>query len=307
MKKILLKYFSIVLLFTSGFQLRAQRIDHFTIKQGINGGQDAAVFQDEPVLFDLAIYNKKAQADKRWNMAGDERLKELDDLLKQGKIKKEEYDKEKASIEKNRRTPSGIEIDLTEKNGKIEAIVWKAKFLGAGANAMPVHLPIKPSSPPTPPGPKGGKAMLDADAYYVLTYVIAPGDLMSLAPGAYLIECSINNVTSNEVKLIVKKGNMDAATANSDVISLRLGSYYHHLENGSRVVEYADKILAKNPASVDGLSLKGDGLVLQKSYAQALETYNKAVKEYYRQNGADSEPPEYLQSRIDWLKKQLEQ
>lgn len=297
MKKILAIYFSMAMLLVSVFQLQAQRIN---INLRINEGEEAVVFQNEPIIFDIAIYNKKAQADRRWNMAGEERMKELDELLKQGKIKQEEYDKEKTSIEKNRRTPSSIEIDLTERKSKIEAIVWKAKFANAGANAYPVHLPIKPVG-----GPARDKVMLDADGYYIQSYVIAPGDLKSVAPGTYLIECSINNFSSNQVTLIVKSGVMNEAMANSGAVLLRMGRYYQQVDNGDKVVEFADRILAKNPASVDGLSLKGDGQVLQKSYLPALETFNKAIKEYYRQNGIDSEPPEYLQSRIDWLNKQL--
>lgn len=296
MKKISSIYFSIALLLVTEFQLQAQRIN---INLSINEEKEAVVFQDEPIIFDLAIYNKKAQSERRWNMAGEERMKELDELLKQGKIKQEEYDKEKASIEKNRRTPSSIEIDLTEKKGKIDAIVWKASG-PYGANALPDHIFI----PPTWPLIKN-KIILDADGYYILSYVIAPGELKSVKPGTYIIECSINNFPSNTVKLILKSGVMSETMANSESVLLRMGRYYQHADNGGKVVEFADKILAKNPASVDGLSLKGDGQVLQKSYLPALETYNKAVKEYYRQNGADSEPPEYLQSRIDWLNKQL--
>ncbi len=297
MKKGLSIYFSIALLLVSLFQLQAQRIN---INLSINEGKEAVVFQDEPIIFDLAIYNKKAQADRRWNIAGEERMKELDELLKQGKIKQEDYDKEKASIEKNRRTPSSIEIDLTERKNKIDAIVWKQNRTNAGANAYPVHLPIKPVG-----GPARDKVLLDADGYYILSYVIAPGDLKSVAPGTYLIECSINNFPSNQVSLILKSGVMNEAMANSEAVLLRMGRYYQQVDSGDKVVEFADKILVKNPVSVDGLSLKGDGQVLQKYYLPALETFNKAVKEYYRQNGADSEPPEYLQSRIEWLKKQL--
>jgi tetratricopeptide (TPR) repeat protein len=297
MKKILSVYFSVVLLLVSVFQLQAQRIN---INLRINEGEEVIVFQDEPIILDVAIYNKKAQADRRWNMAGEERMKEIDELLKQGKIKQEEYDREKAGIEKKRRTPSSIEIDLTERKGKVESFVIKQKPLNAGANAYPVHLPIKPSMPPA-----GGKATLDADGYYILSYIIAPGDLKSVVPGTYLIEYSINDFSSNQVRLILKSGVMNEAMANSEAVLLRMGRYYRNIEDGNKVLEYAGKILAKDPASVDGLSLKGDGQVLQKSYLPALETYNKAVKEYYKKYGVTGEPPEYLFHRIQFIKKEM--
>lgn len=296
MKKILSRCVVSLFLLAIGIQLQAQRIN---INLNVNEEKEVVVFQDEPVLFDIAIFNKKAQADKLWNITGEERMGELNELLKNGKIKQEEYDKEKISIEKSRRMPATTELG-TATASWTTAINWKTMNT-ASRNyiQLPVTLMKKPST--------DGKAVLDGDGYYIACYGIAPGDLKSVPPGTYAIECIINNIPSNAVQLILKSGMMSEVMAGSESVLLRSGLYYWHSGNGERVLEYADKILAKNPSSLDGLSLKGDGQVLQKSYLPALETYNKAVKEYYKQNGAGSEPPEYLFSMIEFVKKELGQ
>ncbi len=295
MKKSLL-YTGIVFLLCLIFAM-AQAQKTITIKLKVNEEQEATVFKNEPVLFDIAISNKRAEVNERWNNAADRRLEEMKELLKHGQIKQEDYEKEKTLIENNKRM-----IDVTtlgsETSSWTTTISWKMMNT---ANRNAVALPIKLMKRPDP----GGKAVLDADGYYMASFGIDPDDLKSVDPGTYAIEASINNVLSNAVVLKVESGMMSETLANSEAMLLRLGIYYWHEEDAVKTIQYADRILAKNPTSLDGLSLKGDGQVLQKSYLPALETYNKAVKEYYKQNGAGSEPPEYLLSMIGMVKEKL--
>ena len=295
MKKSLL-YTSIVFLLCLIF-VGTQAQKTITINLKVNEEQEATVFQNEPVLFDIAVSNKRAEVNERWNKAADRRLDEMKELLKQGQIKQEDYDKEKTLIEKNKRS-----IDVTtlgsETSSWASGISWKIMNT---ANRNVVVLPIKLMKRPDP----GGKAVLDADGYYMASFGIGPEELKSVAPGTYAIEVSVNNLLSNAVVLKVENGMMSETMANSEAMLLRLGIYYWHAEDAARTIQYADKILAKKPTSLDGLSLKGDGQVLQQSYLPALETYNKAVKEYYKQNGAGSEPPEYLLSMIGMVKEKL--
>ncbi len=265
----------------------------------INEGDEASVFQDECVLLDVSVFNKKAQSDKLWNMAGEERMVELIDLLKQGKIKQDDYDREKINIEKNRRTTATTELGSATSSWT-SAISWKVMNT---ANRNYIQLPVilmkKPST--------DGKAVLDEAGYFIACYGIVPGDLKSVPPGTYAIECFINNIPSNAVLLKIQNGMMNSAVAASVPVLFRFGQYYWHNENGEKVIQYAEIILAKNPASLDALSLKGDGQVQQKLYQPALETYKKATAEYYKKNGINSEPPEYLLSMIEYVKKELGQ
>lgn len=296
MKKNIVKYFLFSTLLSTGLQLQAQPVN--TVLK-INEGNEASIYQGECVLLDIAVFNKKAQSDKLWNMAGSERMDELNELLKQGKIKQEDYDREQLSIKNNRRKISATALGSATSSWT-SAISWNIMNT---ANRNYIQLPVTLLKKPA----TGGKAVLDGDGYYLACYGISPEDMKSIPPGTYALECIINNMPSNPVLLIVKNGMMNKAMEASDSVLLRTGIYYWHAENGDKAVAYADKILAKNPSSLDGLSLKGDGQVLQKSFLQALETYKNAVKEYYKQNGVGSEPPEYLFSMIAFVKKELGQ
>jgi hypothetical protein len=290
----------IVLLFLLSVSLcKATAQTSISISLKVNQETEAAVFHNEPVLFDVMVTNQAAQADERWNMAADRRLDEMKELLGNGQLKQDDYDKEKMAIEKNKRKTGAVTLGSASSSW-VTTISWRVMNT---ANREEVQLPVKLMKKPE----TSGIAVLDANAVYMACYGINPEDLKSVAPGTYAIELSVNNILSNAVLLKVAGAMMDGPLANSEPMLLRLGEYYWHEEDAVNTMLYADKLLAKNPSSLDGLSLKGDGQVLQKSYLPALETYNKAVKEYYKQNGAGSEPPEYLFSMIAFVKKEMGQ
>lgn len=293
------KYFHLLLLKCCMVAVVTAGAQQVNISLRVNEEAEASVFQDETLLLQVAVSNKKAQSDLRWNMAGKERMAELNELLKQGKIKQEEYDREKASIEKSRRTPPVTELGSATVSWT-SAINWKVMNT---ANRNYIELPVSLMQNPS----AAGKAVLDANGYYIACFGIAPGELKKTGPGTYAIECIINNIPSNAVLLTIRDGMMSETMAASEPVLLQTGRYYWHAGNGAKTMEYADRVLAKNPASLDGLSLKGDGQLLQRSYLPALETYNKAIAEYYKQNGKGSEPPEYLISMIDFIKKEMGQ
>lgn len=294
MKKFISYNLVICLLLPGILQLQAQKVN---IVLKINEAAEATVYQDESILLDVAVFNRKAQANRRWNRAGEERMEELIELLKQGKIKQDQFDREKISIEKNKRISEAVTLGSATSSWT-SAISFKVMNTG---NRNYIELPLKLMKKPA----TGGEAVLDADGYFMACYGISPDAMRSVSPGTYAIECFINNLPSNAVLFILKPGVMDGAIAGSEPVLLRAGRYYWHDEEGEKTMQFANKILAANPGSLDGLSLKADAQVMQRQYLPALETYNLAVKEYYRQNGAGAEPPEYLYSMVDFIKKQM--
>ncbi len=263
----------------------------------VNGEKEVTLFNDEPLLLELTLFNKKAQADRRWNLSGEERLRELDELLKQGKIEKENYEMEKSGIENKKRKYEVLTLGSSSVPWTSE-ISWKIMNT---ANRQEARSPIKLMKNPE----TGGAALLDADAYYMAVYGISPEDMRTVTPGTYAIECIIRNMPVAFVVLTVSNREMPDTLANAEPALIQRARYYWHEGEGNQVIRLADQVLATNPVSLDALSLKGDGQLLLRSYLPALETYRMAMREYYRQNGMNSEPPEYLQAMIDFIHKEM--
>ena len=182
----------------------------------------------------------------------------------------------------------------------LQLVKWKLGNAGTGVETI---LPVRPLVNPS----SDAVAVLDENGYYMAYFGISPDDMTKISAARYSLTAMLDKESSNVVNLEIKNETMPVSVSENEEILLKMGQYYWHLNDPVKTIYYADRILKKSPYSLDGLSLKADGQVLQQSYLPALENYNKAVKEYYKLNGAGSEPPEYLFSMIAFVKKELGQ
>lgn len=264
-----------------------------------NYSSDVKIYHDEPLLLVVYVTNQEAQENSRWNKAADRRLNELEELLKAGKIKQEDYDREKAKLTAGKKSISSVTIGSVGKPWA-SLISWKMVDTKSGTGtAIAPKMMVNPSSEEV--------AVLNERGYYTAYFGIDAAEIKNKPAGVYELTASVEGEKSEKLRLEISNVIAPAIIAGSEAMLLKLGQYYWHFGNGEKTIEYAGKILAKNPSSIDGLSLKGDGQLLQKIYQPALDSYTKAMKEYYRQNGTNSEPPEYLISMIDFIKKELGQ
>jgi len=277
----------------------AQLSGSFNIHCSINGKEKISIFRNEPLLIDVKVYNGRAQAALRWNMADERRIENLNDQLKQGRLTEEDYNGQKREIEKDKRQTEVITIGDSE-NTWTSRIRWTSRDL---INERVANLPLRLLTNSTNPG----MVKLDGNSLFVGILRIDPGQLQSVTPGRYEIIVIINETTSNSVILNILPGTMPAVMAQSEKFLLQTGRYYWESNNPTQTLLYAGKALAKNPGSIKALVLKGDGLVLEKSFALALETYGKAISQYYILNGENADPPEYLLAMIHHLKKEMGQ
>ncbi len=295
-RKLIYKFF-FPLLLTLSLQLKAQQPVTVSLSLNYNSGQK--LYHNEPLLLTVTITNREAQENSRWNRAKDRRLNELDDLLKANKISRENYEKEKTQLNTSKRTISSL--TLGNQNSPWSSLVkWKMVYSGTGAE---VELPVTVFTNPSPES----IAILDEKGYYIAYFGINPQDMKKIPGGAYQINAIVGGERSDVAQLELRDEIMPLVIAETEEMWLRIGQYYWHANDAEKTIQYADRILKKNPLSLDGLSLKGDGLIIQQSYLPALETFSKAVTEYYKQHGINSEPPGYLLESIAWIKKQLGQ
>lgn len=253
------------------------------------------VLHNEPVIFAVSLTNKSAQSDNLWNISADRRLKKIDDLVKEGKMKQEDADKEKQEIEKNKRITASITIGSAA-SPWTAILKWEVKNQQTNkAIVLPVKLMPNPQAE--------SSALLDAAHSASAYFGIAPEDMAALPAGTYSVSVMINNAV-DKVILEVQRETV-SATAMREALLLKYGQFYWYAGDSKKTMQYAETILKKNPSSVDGLSLKGDAQVMEGSYLQALESFNEAKKQYYKQNGSSAEPPEYLLTMIGMVKEKL--
>lgn len=268
----------------------------FQISLYVNQQQSARIYHDEPLLLTVSLSNPAAQNAQGWNRAADRGLQKLEESFKAGTISKEQYDTDKKKLTEGKKNVPAVTLGTA---GKPWAswVTWKLINLSTNKE---VSAGIIPLSNPT----VEDMAVLDANGYYTGYFGMDPERTRGLAAGVYQMTAIVETVSSAPVRIEILNPALPAAVAGSDSMLLKLGQYYWHKSDAEKVIRYADRVLLKNPSSLDGLSLKGDGLLLQNAWAPALEAYQKALKEYYRQNGKDAEPPEYLLAMIGYIKKE---
>jgi len=263
----------------------------------LNDENESRVYHDEPLLMSLSITNQLAQENNRWNKAADRRLKELEELIREKKISQEEYEKEKNDLQ-NAKRPVPV-ITVGDAGTPWPSLVkWK---LINKSNGITVAFNIRKM-----PNPSSDEiAILNERGYYTAYFGIDAAEMRKITAGTYEIIAEFSKEESQPASLEIRSESLPPGIADSEPILLRNGQYWWHAGDSKQGLKFAERILQKNPVSLDGLSLKGDLQLLDSAFLPALDTFNKALKEFYRQNPVLTEPPEYILAMIDWIKTQI--
>lgn len=291
MKRYYLLLLSAILILQTG----AQDDLHLTLR--VNYEISETIYRNEPVVFIISVKNKTAQSDQFWNLSAEKRMEAIHELVKEGKMKEEEAEAEIKEIQKQKIPVKSITLGSAERPWA-EQLKWTAIMKGANQHiSLPVNLLAYPAT----------NAVLSLDGYKTGSayFGISPENVQKTEPGHYLITVEWNQAKSEPVELIIKNATIPDAEMSREHTLLHFGRYYWHAGDGKKTLGYAEQMLKKNPASIEGHSLKGDAQFMLEYYLPALESYNQAVKEYFRQQGPLAEPPEYLFSMIGIIKQKL--
>ncbi len=113
----------------------------------VNYSNAVKLFHDEPVVLSVAISNQEDQESQRWNKAADRRLDQLEVLLKENKISREDYNKQKEKLKGGKRAISSLTLG-TAANPWLQLVKWKMINAGTGAEIILSAKPLmNPSSP----------------------------------------------------------------------------------------------------------------------------------------------------------------
>lgn len=286
---------SLCLVATLLFSIKATS-QYITITLKANYSNAVSVYHDEPLLLTVSLTNQEAMENKRWNNAADRRLNEMGELLKENKISREDFEKEKEKLVAAKREVNSHTIGAAGKPWS-SILTWKLINVNNGEFVpLKVRSMVNPSSDEI--------AVLNDKNFYQAFFGIDAEEMKKIPAGTYQVVVEIDNNKSEPTVMMIKNESMPALIAGSEEMLLKIGQYYWHAGDAMQGMIYADKLLQKNPVSVEGLSLKGDLQVHSNLFQPALESYSKALKEFYKQNPVHAEPPEYLLGMIEWLKNQ---
>jgi tetratricopeptide (TPR) repeat protein len=293
MKKHFIEYFSLLIVLLFCCQTSGQEGLEISLRADYE--QEKKVWHNEPVIFMVSLANKVSQSDQLWNISANRRIRQIDDLLKQGKIKPEDAAKEKQELEKGKRSSEPITIGSASSPWTTQ-LKWIARNR---QNNATINLPVKPMTNPA----VNAAAVISESANAVACFGISPDDMMTVAAGEYEVSVTVNEV-SDKIILVIQSQAVNERSMD-ETQWLKWGRFYWYAGDSKRTMSYAEMIIKANASSADGYSLKGDAQVMAESYLPALESYSQAVKLYYKQYGSSAEPPEYLYSMIGMVKEKL--
>lgn len=263
----------------------------------VDGKENDTLQRGEVLLLDIVLTNPSARSAASWNVAAENHLKELDEELKQKKISQEDFEKEKRSIASQLKKATAISFG-SEKDPWTQMIKWHIVKTGErSALSWPIEYLSYPGTDDI--------AVLDERAYYIASYGIDLPGISQLPAGSYEVTAMLGEIRSTPVTVKIDGSILPAQLQNSTNHLLKLGHFYWQSGDPIKAIEYADKILIRDPASIGALLLKAGALRLQESWSAALEIYTRALQEYYNKAGKNAEPPEYIMDMIEIVKSKL--
>jgi tetratricopeptide (TPR) repeat protein len=285
-------------LFCFCLQLKAWSQPDLILNLQVQDKPEAKAFHDQPVMFSLTLINENARETQRWNLANDRQIIQLGEDLKNGKVKKEDFDKEKKEIEKGKIKSTAINLGSASEP-------WFSKVRCSARNRNSwaiIDLQIVHLIYLSPPG----VITLDENNDYSAYFGVFPANMEKIRPGEYDIQMMIGDNKSNLVTLIVRPERLsDSYKDYNSTALLETGRFYWLDGNPGKALTYTNTILNKVSSSPEALALRGDIYIQQKKYPLALNDFNAALKEFNKLNPNEYELPEYLLGTIQWVKEQM--
>ena len=147
---------------------------------------------------------------------------------------------------------------------------------------------------------------LDGTGSVVLHFGLDPDALAKLPAGRYVLHALLDTRLAkgmwrgSQVSAAIAVTVRDGAEGPPDVSDYRSGYYYWLDGEYDRVETYAARLIARNPASINGWSLRADVAAARGDLDTAEQAYQLLLSLYREQHADDpaSEPPEFLENRL---------
>ncbi len=256
------------------------------------------LYSDEPATLTVSVSNPALAFANNWNKEARSYLEELKQQLKDGDISEEAYEKEQKLV------TDGMMKSSESKIGSFSS-PWASKVLFkvnnlSGKEVAIISLQLSNGSRPD------AVAVLDEGSHHSAVYNLPSNTLTALSSGTYRIVASIEDIESAPVQLQYQSNAIPDRVRNATPMQLKLGRYYLQEEDPIKAKEFAQRILKREPNSLDALVLRADSQLLSKNYKVALADYQKALDLFYIEFPDSYEAPEYLLDMIEHTLQKIE-
>jgi tetratricopeptide (TPR) repeat protein len=265
----------------------------------VNGEDELLIHQGTPLIFSVRLANQQAMNAAAYNEANQTLIEEIRADVSSGKISKEEAEAEIAQLSKK------AEIKVVQLGS--DHIGWE-QFVRFGlrlpdGREQPLSWPLRLVAPP-----QAKSVTLDAENTYQLDYGLEPAAAAKVLVGEYRVVVVLEvaaeaklpadrwrgRVESDPVAFKVMEKPARLSPVDEEKMHLDFARYFSTTGELPRSLEHAQKVLAINPQSIPAHILAGDVKEGQGDLRGALEAYQSAVREYYRQHPKPYEAPRYL-------------
>ena len=277
----------------------------------INHADELTLYRGTPMVLDVRVVNHQAMIADAQETSDRVYVQQLQAAANRGEIPKERIE---AAIARMDLAPEVSAISLGEDTAPWDSFLQLSQRLPDGT----LHPLDRTTKLVRPPGAKG--VTLTAQTEADLTFAVEPSSAAQIRPGEYAIVASLNvpsnislkpgtwtgQVQSDPVELTIADNPARLSPDDEEKLDLHFAAYFYASGDFAEAAKRAQSALALNPRSIAAAIAIGEARKAHGDLKGALEVFQKARSEYYRQYPKSYEPPTLLLSRISDIEATME-
>ena len=277
----------------------------------INHADELTLYRGTPMVLDVRVVNHQAMIADAKEISDRVYIQQLHAAANRGEIPKERVE---ATIARMDLAPEVSAISLGEDTAPSDSFLQLSQRLPDGT-LHPLNWTTKLIRPA-----QAKRITLTARTEAELMFVVEPSSAEQIPRGEYAIVAALNvpanrgvapgawtgQANSDPVKVIIRDKLARLSPEDEEKLDLQFAAYFHDSGDFTEAAKRAESALAVNPKSIVAAIALGEAEKAHGDLKGALEAFQKATSEYYRQYPKSYEPPTLLISRISDIEAAIE-